>query len=64
MKEPKCYGDWRVADRNPISEPCRNCGLVEWEVSVWNVKTHYLTHLCRGCAPKVVGSEYREGTSE
>jgi hypothetical protein len=59
MSEPAVYGDWRVADREPLREPCKRCELTEWEVSVWNVKTHYLTHVCRPCAALIV--ESREG---
>jgi hypothetical protein len=52
------FGDWRMQRKS--EEPCKNCER-PWTHAVWNIETHYLTHLCEECARDLVS---REGSGE
>jgi hypothetical protein len=48
------FGDWRMQRKS--EEPCKNCER-PWTHAVWNIETHYLTHLCEECARDLVSRE-------
>jgi hypothetical protein len=47
------FGDWRM--QRKADDPCKRCER-PWTHAVWNIETHYLTHLCEECARDLVST--------